>query len=366
MLNNIEKKDSSELLKPKIMKFWVNRIKFNTPLYLIIFYSVWFFVILNEAVLTGLDNYVSQSLYIRDFITVSVSIFIIYMSITVPKNFLSLININKDLFSSKEGFENYLNYTHKVFSSKKELILPFIIAIIFAIGFFFYQGKNRLSGIVIVNNEIRHINESLLWFYYIEFFMNVIVYFFAILLVFSGFLMFLMIFKCFNELGKEKFSLKITYRDIKTGLYNNFGKSILKNTVPVLLITTILSIMGLIYIVVLKNISGGLMWLGVSLFITITILFLIYRSTLYIHKEITLFKTDLKMFLIKEIQLINDLSESEIDMNSRFLTIDNIHDYYHEVNSIRDWPFNPGSIKKLIVVFGSSILPLILSLFGLG
>ena len=76
------------------------------------------------------------------------------------------------------------------------------------------------------------------------------------------------------------------------------------------------------------------------------------------------FKDDLKHLLIQEIQSLT--KSTEIDVHKKYKTISNIHDYYDKIDNVSDWPFNPTSIKKLVITLGSSVVPLIISFFGIG
>ena len=53
-----------------------------------------------------------------------------------------------------------------------------------------------------------------------------------------------------------------------------------------------------------------------------------------------------------------------IRAGKKYDTLEKINIYYDRIESISDWPFNPKSIKKLVITLGSSVVPLLLSFIG--
>ena len=74
------------------------------------------------------------------------------------------------------------------------------------------------------------------------------------------------------------------------------------------------------------------------------------------------FKQNLKLNILKQVQ--KNLLRHPREIN--FHEIFNIHEFYDEIDKISDWPFNPTSIRKLTITFSTSVLPLLLSFFGIG
>ncbi|GAH06174.1 unnamed protein product, partial [marine sediment metagenome] len=80
-------------------------------------------------------------------------------------------------------------------------------------------------------------------------------------------------------------------------------------------------------------------------------------------------ETTNKEKVVKKNYTKEELEEIENDFlfrKTKYKTIHSIHEYYDRIDEINDWPFNPTSIKKLVITLGSSVVPLLLSFIGLG
>ena len=182
--------------------------------------------------------------------------------------------------------------------------------------------------------------------------------FIFVLLIASGVLLLFSFFKGINALG-DKFSLRVTFRNLKLGYFDDIGKFIMSVSIPTILFSTFYSILGFYIIVVIRNLFLGYAFMGISIVLTIIISSLLYKNTLNIHNSIVLSKKNLKISLLKDIDALSSLKSK-----SKYDTLEKINIYYDRIESISDWPFNPKSIKKLVITLGSSVVPLLLSFIG--
>jgi len=187
-----------------------------------------------------------------------------------------------------------------------------------------------------------------------------------ILLIGSGLVIIIITFMCINKLGNEEYPLNVLYQDLKIGAFEEIGKFVISLSIPSILLSTGFSVIGLLNILIFKAFFVGYTLLIVGLVITLIFSYLLYTNTTNLHDAITRFKFNLKYQLIEEIQNLTteEKDEYKLDRTKKYQTIRNIHDYYEKIDEINDWPFNPKSIRKLTITFFSSILPLIMSLFG--
>ncbi len=340
--------DYMKFLDIKYWRYWINRIKYDTPFwisFLFLFISNW---IMTNIFIRGLDFYIERGGYFIDLIFISTFLFVVYISNTGTSDLLELINLmhEKDIFATKESFNNYMIYIRKIYNSKIELYLSFISAIIFGIGYLLFIADNINLGILNILN------------YIITFVMG----FIFILLITSGLIQYIYGYRFLKILGKEeKVPLRVSYEDLKIGLFDKFGKFVMKISIPSIILGTFFSAFGLYLVLVVKD-YNGYTFIGISAFATIIFVLLLYKNTMNIHKSIIKSKTDLKEKLIKQIDIIE--KNTEMKPKDIYQTIYNIHSYIEKVNEISNWPFDSASIKKLVFTIGSSVVPLVLSLFG--
>jgi len=197
-----------------------------------------------------------------------------------------------------------------------------------------------------------------------------IAFFLLYLVALSGFLSLIITYQCLNKLGhkkrkKEEYRLNIKYEHLKTGVFNEIGKFIMGFTIPTIVLGTFISIIGLFYIFSGLLISGYIYIIS-GLVLDALIVFLLYRNTLKIHYAITDTKSQILKDVAKDIQTLNAKPSSEIELPQKYEALLNLVSFYDSVEEITDWPFDPASIKKLLLTLASSVVPLGLSLFGLG
>lgn len=187
------------------------------------------------------------------------------------------------------------------------------------------------------------------------------------MLVFSCFILLIYSFSCINKLGSNDFPLKVTYEDLKIGAFEKIGKFIISINIPVIIASSFLSIIGLYQILIVRDLVVGFTIILIGFSATVSLAILLYRDTLHIHNAILEHKNKLKKRTIGNIQelLNNDEDDTKEIKSSKIETIHFHHRFYNEILNINDWPFNPTSIRKLAITLGSSVLPLLLSFFGI-
>ena len=339
---------------------WMKRIKFNTRLKysFIILYFFWIFV--EIFVVSGIMNYLTGMLF-ADLLTILVFLVGIHVGSKTPKDFQEMIIDNKNIFKSNEIFLDYIEAVKDIFKSKKEFLIPLLLGLLLLLGFlqadfstnFEYATLSGKTYILVGAEQTLYMIVRII--YAILYCILALVAFSAILIVFNT-------FKCLNKLGMKQYRLNVTYKDLKTGSFEAIGRFIMKLSLPMIILSTFISIFGLIGVLVLNDPVFGYMQLGLGIVVTFIMSFLLYKNTINIHKAISKYKLELKDQVLKKIQQNLLAPPREIDYDE----ICDLHDFYDEVDTIYDWPFNPASIKKLTITLGSSVFPLLLSFFGIG
>lgn len=342
------------------IKFWRNRIKYDTSFK----YSTLVFYIILTIIFNyifGFEFFTSTLFLVAQNTILMITFFALYIGKSVPINFQDQLEKTKEILKP-EIQEKYEKFVLKKFSSKKEFYIPIILVIpISAIGWFynFTFGSNILMnggflsiifiGAIILSN---------------------IYLLFGIFLVASAFILIINSFSCINKLGSDEFPLSVTYEDLKTGTFEELGKFIISTNIPVIAVATFVSILGLYEIFIIQDLIIGYFCIVIGLFASSFLAFLLYRDTIQIHTSIIRHKKELQKKAIRKIQhlLGDDDDDDSVDIETTeidFSEIESIHHFYNEVLTINDWPFNPGSIKKLVITLGSTLIPFILSLFGI-
>jgi len=350
----------------KGVSFWLNRIKFDGALkysYLIVT-AVW--IGIGVTFIVGFELYFIAQQYIVDLMIHVAYFYVVFMSSRLTKNFQNLIIENERIFETEAIFHKYIKTVNERFKSKTELILPLFMGIVFSITAF--AALNLQGGLdtAVINNIEYTVPPGLEILNLFVSAVNMIGWFLIILLVVSALFLFNSTFKCLNMLGTDEFPLKVTYSDLKIGAFDDIGKFIISLSIPSILLSTFIGMVGVIYILVMDNLLYGYAFIIMGMGITLMLSFLLYKNTMSIHEAIQKFKLDLKMKLLNFIDVINSQPPGQMDMDLQYKLIYNIHDYYDRIDDVNDWPFNPTSIKKLLITLGSSFLPLVLSFIGFG
>ncbi len=365
MSEKLKTEENSEVLSSLTnIKFWVNRIGLTTSLKYVYFALIILYIFVNMVILKGYEVYFRANFFI-DVLVIGISIFAIYFAKFCPNAFQELIIHNKNIFPTKEIYENYIKITEKTYKSKSELYIPVILGLIYALGNFFYAGLFTNFEYVIWGGQKFYFEQDLILINFLNLSLISIMFFLLFLITFSGITILVNTFKNLNKLGTCEFPLKITYQDLKSGSFEQIGKFVIKLSIPVIFLSTFISILGLFLFFALDDIVVGYVLMGFGLIITILLAFLLYKNTLDIHNAISKYKYDMKVSLLDKLDIIISKTYNEIDFEAKYSLISNINSYYKEIENVNDWPFNPTSLRKLIITLGSSVLPLLLSLIGI-
>ena len=369
--NEEREKDKNKLDILEGIKFWRNRIFFDTPLKYIMI-PIFFLNFMLEFYLVGMP-YILDGTFLRFLMYVSVFSYCVYLGARIPYKFDNLITSNKKILSLQKvevdedhikrvenTYDTFVDYIRQTFSWRIE----FWGGIIFALGFFFmdlyYFGfRTNFAYRMVAGERVYYspqdIPLSILWV-----FDTALVFFFIAIITVSTLFMIIATFMCINKLGSEEYPLNVKYADLKIGAFNEIGQFILSLTIPTIVVFTSFSIIGLIQVFIFREAFVGFVVVAIGSMGILAMAVLLYMNTIHIHEAITDFKDKLKNSLINQVQ---DMLLDEIDRD--FNKIQKIHAFYERVESINDWPFNPASIKKLTITLGSSVLPLVLSIFGI-
>ncbi len=335
---------SSTFLTDK--KFWIKRIKFDTPLkyvFLILyFYQLGFFILY----IIGIENYFKSILnLLADSVALVLFALTIYIGNKLPQDFQELIFSNENLFKSNQSYIDYKNHVKTKFYSKYELIIPLVFGLFF--GTLFYAQIEWSSSSIFLN---------------IYFIIIGLILMILSLISFSALILIIFTFQCLNKLGTKKFPLNISYKELKTGAFESIGKLIISISIPMIAISTLLSILGLLSIFTQKLYLAGYIAIFLGILISCLLTLLLYKNTSHIHKAIVRYKSAVKSVILSKIKIDPNDPQKILDFDE----IDKIHNFYYEVDKINDWPYNPTSLKKFAITFATSVLPLMLSFFGLG
>lgn len=356
--NNISQKDNSKSFEDNNLladfKFWINRIRFDTPLKYTFFGLILVAQLINIYII-GWESYIASAFYLRDLLVVGLFIYSIFISKKIPSLFKESLfrEILKD-----DCYEGYVKSVKKTFKSKSEFFLP-LLGIISIIAFLY----------MLISGTFRYTFERRIWTdRYLEGYMYIlnvicflltsIVYMILFILFISAFIMLLSAYKCINKLGTKDYPLNVRYKNLKSGAFETIGIFIISLTIPTILLSTLLGILGLFYIFTFGDAAIGYLYVGAGFGLTSIFCILLYINTLHLHQSIVDEKRRLLMKIMADIQKL--LDEEKVDYNQ----IQVVHAFYEKVKEINDWPFNPASIKKLAITFSSSVVPLILSFFG--
>jgi len=358
------------------IKFWRKRLKYDSW-FLLSFFMIFGLVLLFlRFIVIGIEFYIRSLMYLTDLLLIVLCIFALYMGITIPKSFERLLEKNESILVDPEEYKEFVGDT---FGSKIELYVPLILAIVLVVSSMSSTVRTQItSRTFMAGTETIIITDEKFIFYLLGTILNEVFLFIGALVVGSALVTLINTFRTLNKLGKK--NLKISYEDLRAGRFEEIGKFVISISIPTIVLSTFVGIFGLYLVVVDNNFGAGYSSIIIGIVITIMISFLLFKNTTNIHDAISRFKDDLKHSLLKEIKEITDKKVKEDDEDTlikqfarkllfyklKYKTIQSIHEYYDKIDEINDWPFNPRSIKKLVITLGSSLVPLALSFIGFG
>lgn len=350
--------------------YWINWIKFDTNFYLI-FFILEFIAISLKFYLIGFELYFLGFSIYADLLVIIFFIIALYYCKKLPKKVEETIINIKSIFLFKEEdskdyndkyFQDYKKYIIKVFNNKYQRFLPLLAGII---AFIVVSGP-ILNGwsVMEIDDKIIQLNSDQIPLYFIQWLAYALASVILLILVFSALTQVVTTFSCINKMGSEKFKLTISYKDIKTGTFEILGVLIISLTIPIIILATIIGLIGSYFIIAFKGYIYGILFLILGIIISVLMTFLLYKDTLSIHQEISKWKNNLLKYTVKQIEVLLNKEDFSSNSSIEYERIQEIHKFFNEVSKVNDWPFNPTSLKKLVITLGSSVLPVILSLLG--
>lgn len=358
-------------------KYWINYLKFDTPLFLI-YYAFVFIRFSTIIAMIGIERYIGGMFYGTDILVSLIFIIAVYFCRIIPKKVQEtlidtksiLIDENKIMYK-EETYHKFIDFVSRSFSKKKQKYIPLIagiITILVNLGPIFtgWDTFNVAGKDIELNDEQAILN-------IIQWLGTILTMVLLLILCFSVLMQIITTFSCINKLEKS-YKLHVTYSDLKTGIFENLGLLIITLTIPIILIATIVGLTGAFMVIAFNNFFIGPILIALGISITFMMTYLLYKDTISIHQAIIIWKNNLLMRTANDIEIIlksenmlyienngNNYELNSIDYDK----VQQIHNFYDEILEINDWPFNPTSIKKLVITVGSSIFPVLLSLLGL-
>ncbi len=317
------------------------------------------------------DIMIQYSTYLLDIIIIVVFLGAFWLKKKVPKDLLKLIEefeIKKGIKPLGKEYENYKDYVEKTFDSKWGPIIPIIGGIggVSLLGYIYIVLKWPIFGGITLD-QIMVGSNSIFGIINLGIFLVIAVCFIWITGSFTMLILFTYI--CINKLGTENdsFHLEINFKELKLGKFNDIGKFIISFTIPLLILTTLTSILGMFWIFLGKTIVEGFLVIGIGLGAAIILSILFFKNTIHIHEAIKEKKDYYIGIFLDELVEVYQMKNLDLsNINNKYQTLKSIHETCDKVDDISDWPFNPSSIKKLAIFLSSSVIPLIVSFFGLG
>lgn len=339
------------------LKFWRHRIKFDSIFllsYLILSIGI---NIITLVFVYDIDVYLATFGYIPELVNVALIYFFLYLSYKIFDVFKNKILNEKEFGVLMKDYEGYKREVHRIFSKKVEFYIPLVVGILLGIGF----------PVSIIPSGLSKVSEIGVPFIFLAGIFGAITSFMVGVIMASAIITILFTFICLNKLGKE-FHLKVKYIELRSGKYEAIGKMVISFTIPAILFSTFLSIVGMFSVFLLNHFFDGFTYMLTGLMITAFLGFLLYKNTDNIHEEIVVGKQEIKEKINEKIQVFFEAStktDDKEELHKIYLTIVNMQNFLADIDAINDWPFNPSSIKKLVITLGSSVVPIFLSLFGL-
>jgi len=353
--------------------YWRRRLKFEGPLCLI-YLGFTAAIILSSVYIWGFEYYfITTQTQWADIINLIVFYVFLLLSTRIRNSFkkLEILDVNNEranpfqprldettgkIIASKERvYVEFKGLITDAFSSKLELLAPI------SAGLFFLLSA-VIGGFVLFASELEGL--KLIVYMVVALCIGSVSIMLLIVSALSGILTMMASYRCLNKIGTKEYPINDDYNSLRSGKYEEIGKYIISFTIPIILLGTFISIVGLFYIFATAEDFAGFIYVVMGLLIAVFMSFLLYKNTVNLHRAISDGKQDLKERVISEMHEINERQYPVDQYDKKYKTLVNMQSFYVSIDEINDWPFNPTSIKKLVITLGSSAVPLVLSLFG--
>jgi hypothetical protein len=319
-------------------------------------------------------NSITDGSVLRNIMYILLMIYCIYLTFMIPANFQNAIIQSKRIFTREEeigstdqvkidytSYNKYTIYSTAVFKQSREFwlgLIAFIVMFIVQIVYFgaitdWYQFK-VIAGVPHYFNPVER------RYFIIGNMIGTTLMSLMAMMVCSAICVLFFMFDAMNQLGNERFSLDISYSDLRSDQLNQLGKQLMAITIPMILGLSLVSVIGLVNLYVFREGIIGITFIALGSSGVVLFVILLYYNTLAIHAAITKCKSELCAELLKEIQA--EINKKDL---CDFQKVYHMHLLYEKYEQISDWPFDPTSLRKLGLTMASSLTPIILSLFSL-
>ena len=364
---NLEEVDGEhkEILNLLEIRYWRNRLGFDHKIVSILILIL--FIIQQSASYILNPKILTNGTLIREILYLSIIFYASYLIRIIPERFERGITENSTILTKEEEgvddidykmYNQYVKYSMAVFSQKVEKwITPLTGIVMFFIQLYYFGGKTHWFQGDVIGGTFYLYNSWDRILLLSSFLVGSALLSILAMLLTSFICVIFFMFDAMNQLGKDEFSLDISYFDLKSESLNNLGKNILEINIPILFGLSLVSVLGLLNIYLFKEGVIGMSFVLMGTMGIIIFTVLMYLNMTNVHGAIINFKTGMIQDILLSIQ--NELSKkSEAD----FVKIHYMQELSDAIRDVSDWPFNPASIKKLSLTLLSTFTPIFLSL----
>ncbi len=186
---------------------------------------------------------------------------------------------------------------------------------------------------------------------------------------------FLIFISRFRILGNKNFPLNENFNIYNAVLPNYVGGYIVRFSIIPFLTTSVVAIIGLFYLTLFQDDFIGYGWVSLGLVVFIVFLYAVLKGAWNIHisqrNYIHTFKEDLSKIVDIEIEKFpkkleegknntEPSEQNETQDNFNFDRLDNAFYILKNMEKFSTWPFNLESMKSLIILISTSIIPFFL------
>ncbi|MFX0099832.1 MAG: hypothetical protein ACFFCS_09625 [Candidatus Hodarchaeota archaeon] len=335
-------------------RYFPERMRLNSKLkyvfLLILLCALTFTYLFSEVLFLDYGNWIYGFLWFILFYS------LLYVGYRIRREFERLMFQSLEIFKNRDVFELYIDYTKKSLNPKREGNLSFTIATFGSCGTLIYLvaylNPDLLGYSDVFENSPLHFGVLALIFW-------AITYFYSGGICASAFFFGFNTFNIFMKLGTKEFPISLNYKDLKSNSLIAFGKRTLFMCSIFAIMTSVIGIIGLIYIIIYNDMIAGLAGVLLGFIISIILLYIFFKLSIHLHNIIVGIKSDLKTEILSDIQITLDDSPS---IGEKYDTLHKMHSFYNEIENINEWPFNLSSILKLTFSVISAFFPFIFTI----
>lgn len=268
-----------------------------------------------------------------------------------------LFNKSTQQNKSEKIYSKYIDLIKKYFDKKYIIIVALIIAIIVFVLEFYHFGISTNFKYRMINNKKIFIesNKKPLFIFQVLLLCLLLSILSYVVVIICFFI--LAIFQSIMKTNKAEFQFNLSYSVLRGNSFDLIGEFLISLMIPIISITAAFGVMGLVQVFIFNEMLIGILLVVLGFLIAVVISLLLYFSTRHIHLVIKHQKYLMKTNLLQKIEILYNKNELE--------KIKAMHECFDEINSIKEWPINPSTFKAILTYLSSSLIPLILALFGI-